>query len=166
MDLPDYLLLTRIESKCAYLDKKSVEARTKVKKPKYKLASNSLPRLGVHTFFVMMGKPYACEGKLTLHIKENEWLEKDTKFKGDSYIDIKNIEAMNDQEILQKSRDSHNGLTRVARMPDSHYKKLRNLVTKVHTSQSHIPQDRQQLIRQAVSDTGISDKIIKNLGLG
>jgi hypothetical protein len=165
MDLPDGLVLKKIQTQNAYYDRKSKEKFTNIIKPKYKLAGNIL--LEIYTFFVLTTEEQACQKFLTLKIMRDDWEDRNPNYlkASCSYLDIKKVEVLNKNEILQKCRDKQNGFPCVAKLCDKQFKQLRELRAKIQLSHRPVPTKITNLIFQALEEAKPADKIIDRLDL-
>lgn len=166
INFPDAWHLAQVAKHNVHHDTMSLERRTGVLKSKYKLAANEWETLGIHTFFILTSNKSACERRLTLTVTEKEWQE-NTILKGNSYIDVKKLEVMNNDDLLSKLKHPGNRFSKVAVLPEHKRTQLLKLVNSLHKSRSVIPASKQSLIRNAVADTTetIAKDIIKNLGI-
>jgi len=127
LPLSDNILLAKINKACAYYDKKSIEASTKIKRKKYKLSGNRL--LNTFHFFILTSVKEACNRYLRLCIAKSDWefrkkgyLEKDF-----SYTDLNKCEALDEDDLLGKIRDQENGFEYVAKLKGTKFDKFKKV---------------------------------------
>lgn len=170
MILPDKLLLSKIQTQNVYCDKDSTEKTTNVIKNKYKIAGNILSPLNIYAFFITTTNASACQKSLTVTIEPKHWESKLSGYLNAAYtyVDIRKIEPLSDQELLQKIKDASNGFPCVARLCDTKYQEMQNLRDRAHISHSYLPLEKTALIKIALEDivdtSQITDDILKKLG--
>lgn len=166
MELPEKLLLAKIETQNAYFDKKSKEESTNMIKRKYKLTGNIFPAFNIYTFFVLTSNKDSCQRFLTIEIYCQDWEDREAKHltASVSYIDIKRVEVMGKIDLLNKKRDIENGFLYVGRLSNEKYKKLQELRSKVPKT---VPKHTKDFIDLALIETegDTVDTILKKLGL-
>lgn len=167
MELPDEIILQRIEKSCAYCDEKSFEKRTGKIGRKYKLAGNPLKVLKIYPFFILTKDKFTCSGHLTLKIAPKEWVEKEPNYLKNviSYLDITKVEPLSDEEIIEKSKDLQNKFKRVARLRADKLKRLEKMRKKLHYTRKHISPPKKNLINEAIKEIKTPDRILKQLDL-
>ncbi|MFH1227885.1 MAG: hypothetical protein V1701_08270 [Planctomycetota bacterium] len=167
LQLPDNALLLGVQTKHAYFDRKSLEESTGIIKCKYKLCGNILPALEFFTFFILTTNRDACQKYLTLTIQQADWENRDNNHLRDqcSYLDIKNVEALNKDNLLSKIKDTSNRFAVVAKLCDNKFKKLQQLQDRIHSSRHPVPPKKIELIEKALTDAKEPEKVIKKLGL-
>ncbi len=165
MDLPDKILLTKITLKHLYLDKKSKEQTTNIIKPKYKLAGNSLPDIGMYFFYVLTKTSATGKAKFTLVIRQTDW---ENKIVGPyltepaSYCDLTKFELLGPSDLLGKFRDKENGFPYIAKLCEMKFQELRKIQTKIQKN-SLISRDTKSIVVRGMSKA--VDQIASKLGI-
>ena len=145
--------LMKISPQFAYCDEKSKEAHTEVLKRKYKVAGNVINSLGIYTFFVLTSKIESCQKFLTVCIEECHWENRNYRYlHGNSYLDVKKIESLSKDDLIEKIDDPGNKFVLVAKLCDQKYDELREMIGKLQRSSSFISEDTKKLIAYALSD--------------
>lgn len=168
MDLPDDLILKRIQKNKVYCDWKSKESNTGAIGKKYKLAGNIIEEFSIYTFFSIT-KSLTSNRNFNLEVKQSEWENRDERFldKPISYIDIRRVEAIDKEELLSKIKDCRNKFPRVAVLCSNKCQELENIKQRVRRLGCFIPSDVLTLIDVAIGDISkVSvDGIVNQLGL-
>ena len=104
---------------------------------------------------------------LTMEIKPEDWVNKDANhLNADcSYLDIKKIESLDKDVLLQKCRDHQNRFQCVAKLCDKKYQDLRDLRNKVLRSPRPVPTQKANLILTALNAIKIPDNKLQELKL-
>lgn len=167
MELPDHVLLGKLQSQHTYFDRKSEERGTGVVKGKYKVAGNILPTLGVYAFFPLTSKYETCHKLLTVSIEQSDWENKDPQhLHGDfSYLNIKKVETLNKKDLLVKMKDYDNRFLTVARLCDRKYEELRGLLNTLPNTRTFISDVTKDLINSALAESEIVEKTLQALNL-
>lgn len=150
MDLPDSLLLSRVQPANIHHDKKSLEKRVRYKqiiKRKFKLAGNIIKPMMIFTFFTLTRTKDACRRDLRICIRQKDWENKDPDCLNEeyTYTDLTKAEAMEKSEVLAKMRERDNGFKRVAILCEKKYEEFRSLLPRMREAQKE-PSDNQIFI--------------------
>jgi hypothetical protein len=165
---PDTTLLGLLEIQYAYYDKKSLEEKTKIIKPKYKLLRKKLPSpLDSFIFFVMTTNPNACERFLTLCIYQKDWENRKTGHLREkcSYLDIRKIEVIDKDTALWKMKDGDNKFLKVAKLSDNKFLEIKKLYKGSYQNPVIVSPEIKQLIEVALDEANIGESTLKKLGL-
>lgn len=168
-DIPsDDVIIQSIETRSAYRDEKSLEAYTKIVKPKYKLAGNiiDLSPLMFYPFFILTTERTACRSLLTVQIRKSDWENKDPLHLNEeySYVDINKVEPLSKEAIAQKRRDPKNRFLFVGKLSDTKFKELRSKRENLSKTRP-IPERHSALIECALADAEIPQKVLEKLSL-
>jgi len=133
MDLPDEVLLTKVQTGNAHYDKRSIEESTGRIGAKYKLAGNIIKLLDIYIFFILTKRESACKGRFTLRVYKKNWekrspLHLNRKY---SYIDLTKNEVLEKDQILSKIKDKKNRFACVAKLCEEKYEELQNICRKM-----------------------------------
>ncbi len=170
--IPASLLLSRVQTQKVFCDRTSIDRHTHQRKTKYKVAGNILAPLKVYAFFVATSQRDACKKNSTVVVEPQHWENVvGTHLRAPfTYLDVRKVEPLSDQELAQKMRDPANRFSCVARLCDAKYQELKGLRSSVHTHHAYLPVDQIVLIKAALDDvfvdtSKISDDILQKLGL-
>lgn len=116
-----------------YLDKKSYEAGTGRAKAKYKLAGYQFPVSGTghpQLFWVLTSQPGRYPARTTIVCEQSHWVKTDTKSLVEpiSYISHTHSEMITRAELLMKRRDRANRFLEKAKLADSKFEELKQLI--------------------------------------
>lgn len=157
-----------IKTQHAYADFKAFEEFTKKTKKKYRLAGNiiDLSPLIFFPFFFLTKRETACQPALTVCVKQTDWENKHSKHlnRKCSFIDIKKVEPLSPEVILEKMKDPENGFPFVGRLSDKKFKELRDKLNNLDQAR-HLPEKQSALIQCALAEADISRKILEKLSL-
>lgn len=162
MDLPDALLLAKIEYRHLYRDKKSKESATNRVKPKYKLAGRFI--LEQCFFNVLTTDKTACKSSLTLTIEKHHWGERDRWFKSEetSFCDVTRYELLGKGELLGKIRDKGNGFPHAAKLCEAKCQQLDGIIRRMHRH-PRVSREARTVIVTGMADA--IDDLLLRLGL-
>lgn len=151
MSNPFAVLLSRvIERGWVYSDRNSKEKLTGKYKTKFKLADYTpLGEIKVFPFYVLTSSKEACSAYTTEAVKYDEWETVLTKYfpkKETSYIDVKKIEVLSEDQVIKKRGSAKNGFKKMARLPESRFKKLSELKKRAARSTS-ISSDVKEILK-------------------
>ena len=134
MDLPDEVLLTKVQTGNAHFDKLSIEESTGRIRPKYKLAGNKL--LNIYIFFILTKRESACKRRFTLRVYKKNWEKRSPLHlkRACSYIDLTKNEVLEKDQILSKIKDKKNRFACVAKLCEEKYKELQNICRKMKST--------------------------------
>jgi hypothetical protein len=165
---PDKLLISKIKNQHVYFDFKSIEKTTKIQKRKYKLAGNTinLSPYSFYPFFLITKNQDACRKCLTVCIEQVDWEQKVQGYLNlqYSYIDIHKVEVLNENDILDKIKDSQNGFPCVAKLSDKKYEELKSKLL-VLSSNRDIVSQTTSIIQCALAEANIAETILEKLKL-
>lgn len=168
MEVPDALVLSRIEKRKLYADEKSIETSTGKTKRKYKLAGKSI--LDNYFFHILTTQLDSCKKKLTIIIRKEHWENKvygphhNPYLRGDvSYCDLTKYELLEQHAILSKIKDRENGFSYVAQLCSSKCDELHELCNGPMREYSHISDATKSIIMVGMLDN--ADDILLRLGL-
>lgn len=163
VDLPNELLLRKIQAKHLYLDRKSKEPTTNTIKPKYKLAGNII--LEQYFFNIITKTLSACKDRLTLKIEQKHW---EDRVSGPylkervSFCDLTKWELLERKDLIEKMKDKANTFPYIARLCDSKYRELQHIRNRISRI-SYIPKEAKAIITEGISP--IIDEVVSKLGL-
>ena len=165
---PDSALIQSIKTQNAYADYKAFEKFTKKEKKKYRLAGKiiDLSPLMFFPFFFLTKRSTACQPALTVRIHISDW---ECKHPAHltlewSFLDIKKVELLNKDIILQKMKDSQNGFPFVGRLSDNKFKELKEKLKNLGRARS-ISEKQSALIQCALTEADIPKTILEKLSL-
>ncbi|MBI4845048.1 MAG: hypothetical protein HY810_01000 [Candidatus Omnitrophica bacterium] len=167
IDFPDDILISIIQPQNAHCDFTSVEPTTNKKKKKYKLAGKViLQPLNFYPFFILTSNKSTCQEYLTVCIKREEWADRNSTHLAEekSYIDIKKIETLTQEEIIDKMRDPDNGFPCIAKLCDKKFEEIAEKRKNLHKA-TRLSSKTQDIINAALSEADIANNILKNLSL-
>ena len=151
-----------VSPKNLHLDKKSYEKALGRTKPKYKLAGKPLKALDQFVFFVCSGHSGAFHKKTLVVVAESEWLNRNPKFAGDSFIDISRCEVMTSREVGLKITDTSNGFKLCAELPDNKFSELQSKLIELRRLRNQVPRELKRTIAEGLDAT---PEIMKKLGI-
>ncbi len=165
---PDHVLIQTIKMQNAYADFKSFEKSTQKKKKKYKLAGHiiDLSAMIFYPFFILTTRKRACQSVLTVCINKCDWEDKQVDHLSEecSFIDIKKVEPLSKDDILQKMKDPENGFPFAGRLSDKKFKELREKLKNLNQSR-FTSEEQSALIQSALAEADIPKKILEKLSL-
>lgn len=163
---PDKVLMNLVEPQFSYYDKKSFEEKTGIIKPKYKLLRKKLPfPLNSFIFFVLTTNANACERFFTLHLYQTDWINIKTGYlmENCSYLDIRKIEVLDENNVLKKMKDCDNKFLKIAKLSDKKFSEIKTLYANSYQNPVKISEEIRELIEIATTDS--EEKILQRLGL-
>jgi hypothetical protein len=167
--LPKEILLIKcIKEQHAYCDYKSVEKAIDKTKKKYKVSAKPIKiSQNLYPFFILTTEMQACQGCLTVCINTNHWEDRQKNhLERTSYLDIKKIDILDEEEVISKIKDCKNGFPLVARLCDIKYKEVKDKKNKLYLA-SRISEISREIIQQALSESEeeLTDKVLEGLDL-
>jgi hypothetical protein len=166
INLPDDVLLGKIETQKAYYDYKSLEKFTGKIGRKYKLAGKifSLPPvLTLYPFFVLTTNKEACQKELTVCVQVSDWEDRQVgHLERESFMDIKKVDTLDKDEILSKLNDSENGFPYVARLSDNKFNELKGKQENLHKAR-RVSEEDLAIIQYALAEADVPEKILNKL---
>lgn len=164
----DDILLTSIEEQHAYHDTTSYEKFTNKIKRKYKLAVKPIELDQIfYIFFVLTTNDQACQRVLTVIIDPEHWENRhESHLMGKSFLDIKKIDALTEEEVLCKIRDPRNKFLCAARLCDAKYEEVRLKKDDLHRA-NYLSDTNKMIIENVLSEGSqeATDKILRGLEL-
>jgi hypothetical protein len=174
MELPDDLLLSKVQPANVHYDKKSLERTVRhrqILNPKYKLAGNTIKPFALFIFFVLTTTKDACRRNLSICISQADWEEKVPNCLNEkySYTDLTKSEVMEKYEILAKMKDRKNGFKRVAKLCEKKYEELQNLLPRMREAPRRLSEKEMIIADMALSlsksTSEIAEEVLKKLRL-
>jgi len=172
IDLPDPptgSLTSHIKEQHAYFDFKSYEEYIKKVRRKYKLTAKTIKlEQNFYPFFILTTRSQACQEALTVCIERDHWEQrKPGHLERTSYLDIKKIETLTEEEIILKIKDSKNGFPLVAKLCDKKYQEIKDKRHSLHLARTRIPASKCEIINYVLAEVKeeVADKILRNLDL-
>ena len=124
--IPGDILLKKIVTRHAYLDRKSVKESTVKSKQKYKLAGNSIKLFHYYSFFILTSHKDLTNKDLRVCIHKNDWIKKEQRYLNEeySYTDPTQCEILSSNELLYKINDNKNGFHWAGELKNYKYEEL------------------------------------------
>lgn len=164
MELPDEVLLNKVQTKNVHFDRKSIEEYTGREGRKYKLAGNIIKILGIYIFFILTTRESACKRRFTFRIYKKDWENKSLRYLNGkcSYLDLTKNEVIEEEQLLNKIKNRKNRFTCVAKLCERKYKELQVLCKKTQKIPS-ISKEAKDTIGLGLLE--ITEERLRSLGL-
>lgn len=173
--IPDAFFLKKIQTRHLYCDKKSKEESTGVIKWKFKLAGIQedilTDAIHIYRFFVGTSKASSCEKNLTLEVKPSDWEHINSPYMHSigalsGYFDVKKIEVLNQDDLLEKLKDTANGFQYAAKLHYDVFGRLQTLAYALHRAHKPISAKKvPHIISALIRENDEATEILKTLGL-
>ena len=161
------LVSKHVKVRNVYYDLKSKEQRTKIIKPKYKLAGHPIEDLGQFVFFILTVSTDAYTKKILIEVRQSEWEERNKKYpqrlNGISHIDITKVEVLTSSQVTYKILDKKNRFKYIAKIPSSRFDYLKKKLLQLRSGKTPISKETDKLLTKALNAD--LPAIMKELGI-
>lgn len=163
IELPDEVILSKITSRCAYRDEKSIENIKPTPPPKRKFKLSGGKILEQYLFHPLTTRSSACRQRVTLVINPEHWENKinDEYLNQISYCDLRKFDLLLEEDVLFKCRDRENGFEYVAKLCYSKCQELLKLNIQLRI-EPDVSDEIKNVIDISIADI-VADEIITKL---
>lgn len=172
MQFPDEIYLSKISTRGLYFDKNSKEVSTGIVKGKFKLAGINGDILSgilqIYRFFVGTSEVSSCQKELTLEVKNEHWEDviDGHIFSVSTFFDVRNIDVITRDGLLEKLKDQSNGFPYVGKLKYDHFGELQKIAFSLHRAHKPIRKVKaNDIVNALIRKTDVANEIMKKLGL-
>lgn len=155
----DRFVLMKIKRRNVYYDKHSIERSTKRERNKFKILNNSIDTLKIYIFFPLTSQDYVQIDKpeFFLTCEPQHWEDIHLDFSDRlnsqcSYLDIRKVEEMTEEELLTKLHDSTNSFRLAGTLCDVRFADLQSLLCSAPYFKTFMPNSTAKILGHALHD--------------